>query len=868
MAKINGVYTSLSRGVSQQVPEHRLEGQHEAQINLLTDPVNGLARRHGARFIAEKVINRLGAVSVYGRLRDALRGLKVVDYNTEDNEYVVVYPSLGVPYEDPFVGSEDLILNAVSVFRKTPGPGVTDGAFIPVVLTTAQTRSFLAAGVSAVTQVGRLLLMATHSVVEQPAQTDDWAATANSRLATVWVRGGAYARTFKVTATLNGVVYEAQHTTPTASYPGTLNTTDIPYSDPNYTKLVNDRVNAYNSAVTAWIGSSGAAIQPPQIARALTEALNTAAGTPGLFFTNGAHIMIAYTGLDAISVDDGGDGTLLRAVHQTVKSADLVSDIHYSGKLVRVQAEAGTPAYYLKSTPVDGVSATGPMRWEEASRVSAPYMSSPVLLGTVHNDTMYIAESPAALRAALPGVLDDLPDFNPRLTGDQTTSPDPQFLNRKITYLSTFQDRLVVAAGSVVCMSETGNYFNFYRTSSLTVKDSDPVEVYALGAEDDTIRHSVIFDKSLLLFGDRRQYSIDGRVPVTSATTTVIQSSAVEDATDAPPVTVGDLVFFAKRREESSQLYQIEVGDVQDTSNSVDVGLQLSDYLAGRPMELLATSSPNLVLMRCYSAPTSVFVFRYMDVGRERVLDSWSRFDYGADFGEIFGMTLHDDQVLLFSHREARAGALGADGGYGWVAVDAQPLLSSTSAVPYLDSWRPLSKLTGGEASRSWWNQPWLSAAVTKNSPYWLYGSRNAPTALASLQVDFPDLRGTDVVAGLEYPSGMILTSPFRRDSKGAPLPGRLTVNHVSVAVKNSGKFRYSVLVDDFPTAEQEVTIRKVGVATNLVGRQPVVTGTVPVFVGRNARDYRLQLSSVDWQPLTFTTIEWTGQWFSNTPRA
>ena len=37
MAKISGSYQSLSRGVSQQVPEARLDGQHPEQVNMISD---------------------------------------------------------------------------------------------------------------------------------------------------------------------------------------------------------------------------------------------------------------------------------------------------------------------------------------------------------------------------------------------------------------------------------------------------------------------------------------------------------------------------------------------------------------------------------------------------------------------------------------------------------------------------------------------------------------------------------------------------------------------------------------------------------------------------------------------------------------
>ena len=265
-------------------------------------------------------------------------------------------------------------------------------------------------------------------------------------------------------------------------------------------------------------------------------------------------------------MDDGGDSTLMRVVHQTVKSADLLSDYHYEGKVVQVQAESGGPAYYVKATVLPQAGGFGSVRWEETARVAMPPATFPFLIGTMGvTGTFYLADSPAALRLLLPELQGVLPDLDVRHVGDAETSPLPHWWGRPVSYLGTFQDRLVVGSGAVVAMSETSSYFNFFRKSSLTVTDTDPVEVYALGAEEDTIRHSVIFDKSLLLFGDKQQYSIDGRIPVTPATTTVIQSSAVSNTTACAPVAVGDFVFFAKSREGSVKLYQITLGDTTDT---------------------------------------------------------------------------------------------------------------------------------------------------------------------------------------------------------------------------------------------------------------------------------------------------------------
>lgn len=875
MAKISGSYQSLSRGVSQQVPEARLDGQHSEQVNMISDPVSGLARRHGAKFAHERLLTNQVPIPTSGPTRDCLRAFKTFDFTIDGKEYTLLYNSKKVEADPGYPGNTDFINDTVSCVEKTPRTDQTNlGGFTEVQMTVGA-KAAMSQGISAATQIGRYILLApTFAVAQQPA-VDSWLSIDNRRKAVIWIRGGAYSRKFKVTTTLDGSVFTGEFTTPSASYPGVLDTSDIPYGDPEYTKKVNDRVNAYNSAVTAWIGTAGAQTQPPYIAAQLAANLNANTGNQSIFAADGAHIYVNWPGLSAVTGDDGGDGTLLRVCHMTVKSAELVTDAHYNGKTVQVQASEGEPAYYLKAVAVDGVSGIGQVRWEEAPRITMPAANSMFLFGTIKQPgyQLQIAESPAALRA-LTGADASLPDIGVRAVGDDESSPTPHFWGKAITYLGTFQDRLVVAAGAVVSMSETSNYLNFFRSSTLTVKDSDPVEVFALGAENDTIRHSVIFDKSLLLFGDKQQYSIDGRIPVTPATTTVIQSSAVKGANDAKPVAIGDLVFYGKRRENTSQLYQVEIGDVQDTSNAGDVGLQLSDYLPGSPVEVVATPAPNLVLMRCSGAPRSIFVFRYIDRQRERLMDSWSRFDYGPEFGEIMGMSTYADRLVLFTHREATVNGEylpGVSGGYSWLAVDTQSLMSGLSEYPYLDSWRSWNAFVGAGANpqRQWHNQPFLSVAATKASPFWLYGQTPAADAVEALVKDFPTLQAKDVVVGLQFPSFVALTSPFRRDSKDIALTvGRLTVNKLDITYRDTGGFYADVVTTMGTQRVLSFNGRQMGSPTNLVGVQPVSTGATPCFIGRDSRQYTIYLGANDWQPFTLTSIGWTGQWFYNAQRA
>lgn len=51
MSVYEGVYKSLIQGVSQQTPQEREDGQLGAQLNMLSDPVTGLRRRGGVKYL-------------------------------------------------------------------------------------------------------------------------------------------------------------------------------------------------------------------------------------------------------------------------------------------------------------------------------------------------------------------------------------------------------------------------------------------------------------------------------------------------------------------------------------------------------------------------------------------------------------------------------------------------------------------------------------------------------------------------------------------------------------------------------------------------------------------------------------------------
>lgn len=848
MAKVSGSIASVVRGVSQQIPEQRVDGQHTEQINMMSDPVTGLARRRGTVMELEQP---LFAGTAAAALADH-RQMRTRDFTVGSKQYTLMYRKGERP-----AGSSLLGLYCYNRTDRTYVPVVTPGADTAVA-------GMLAAGVSAITQVGRYVLMASRTHAAQGTPVDLYNPTSNSRFAAIWIRGGAYSRTFTVTVERSaGGPITATYMTPSSSFPGALDTSSIAASDPEYQKKVNDITNAYNTAVTQWIGTSAAAIQPSAIAEQLRLAL-VAAGATGVTRQD-AHLLFDNTTLTGLTITDNGDGSLVRAVHQQIADLNQVTNMHQIGKIVKVQPADDSPAFYLVARArVPGATGYGQVVWEEGTATSfTPGIW--FMLGTVEGGNFHVASTPALL-AASTGLT--VPPFNERLVGDAETNKAPYFIGRTITFLGTMQDRLVVGSGAVLSMSKIGDYFNFFRTSVLTVLDDDPAEVYALGGEDDIIRHSVILDKSLLTFGDQRQYSVNGRVPVTPKTTSVIQASAHINAADAEPVAVGDLVFYLQNSDGYSRLYQMETGDLDDTTRSSDVSNQLNTYMPGRPRNVLATTSPSMLLVQTEEAPRTVYTFRYLDIqgGRQRIQDAWSKWTFAPECGDLLGMSYFQGQVLLFWSRTATdaSGTLRT-----YLVVDRLSLLSNRASTPFLDSLRPYTAVMSGAPTRALHGDTPNAASAYDSTVYsYLQGERELDRVTEML-TEFPTIGTNGLWTGFQFPAGFTVTNPRIRDRNDvAIVAGRLTVTRMDISYRETTGIKATIETE---YGDNQVALdfngRVLGASNNLLDEQPLSTGSVPVFIGREVREFDLTIEAKDWLPMTVTGLEWTGQFFYNPRR-
>ncbi len=850
MTKVTGSYESIIRGVSEQVPQDRFVGQHWAQDNMVSDPVRGLSRRHGSLMLREK---KMTGVNITPATLSDAANYKEFSFTINSVEYSLMYR--------PGPKPSGSTMSSLVCIRKS------DGFILDVVVPAGEASlvtSLLDGGLSAVGNIAKYLLLAPQNTPAQVTVLDQVVDGLLSDWAVGWIRQGAYSRTYRITVRKDsGATFVGTYTTPSSYYQGVLNTSDIPSTATDYQKQVNDRVYAYQSAVNQWIGTAAAAIQPQNIASKLADSLVAAGYAVGAgVAAYGSHIIL--TDAVSVEVDDGGDGSFFKGIAREVQSAADLSPIHCTQKYVRIRpkGDSGSGTYYVKAVAKDGVDGT-PGTFKEVIWVEAEGVRRTpgfvVMLAQIIGNTLYVASNQTQL-ASVTGDTNQIPwAFSE--AGDLDSQPTPAFFGKAISYIGNFQDRLMLVSGSTINLSKSGDYFNFFRKSALTIADDDPVEMFALGSEGDTITDATMIDRSLILFGRQYQYAMDGRNAMSPKTAFIAIQSAHEDANGCPPVAGGNYIFFSQLRSRRLTIQQMQTGDYADSFRAFDISTQLDGYLNGTPRQILAMTSPSWLAVRTRELTNGFYVFSYLDSAdqSQRLLDSWSKWTFNSALGQLVGITTNDGDIYSVTLRK------GIDGTY--LVLDRFIRDAGKSDYPHLDSMRPWND--GGNTGTirpGWATEAQASIAYNRLAgDKFLLGQ-----PLADYQKLFDASVGTShayAMMGSNYESSMEPTAPYMRDQKDkAILDGRLTLTALQVTLADSAAMRAYLRGYSAPVADEQRILdwiyRPAGEwVLNTQQVAPVIS--VPVHVLKEIREFRLRLASRNWLPLTLTSFEWSGQFFT-----
>jgi len=226
-------------------------------------------------------------------------------------------------------------------------------------------------------------------------------------------------------------------------------------------------------------------------------------------------------------------------------------------------------------------------------------------------------------------------EWSTKFVGDDDSNPSPTFVSGdSIKDIFFFKNRLGFITPRTVIMSEVGNYGNFFRTTVVTVLDSDRIDTTVDTTKAIELEYATYLEDSLMLFSDKAQFKIEGGAILSPKSIQASQTSAYEINKDVRPIFMNDKVFFCAKRGNYSAIMQYHIFGDGRISEAVDISSHIDKYIPQDVKTLSGSSINNMLFITVESAPDTIFVYKYLDSGEDRIQSAWFKWEYN---GELYG---------------------------------------------------------------------------------------------------------------------------------------------------------------------------------------------------------------------------------------
>ena len=221
------------------------------------------------------------------------------------------------------------------------------------------------------------------------------------------------------------------------------------------------------------------------------------------------------------------------------------------------------------------------------------------------------------------------PEFASRTVGDETTSPDPTFVGRKINDIFFYRNRLGFLSDENVIFSKAGKFFTFWATTVTTAVDDDMIDLAVSHNKVSILKYAVPFNEQLVLFSDQSQFTLDAEEVLSAKTVSINQTTEYEIDDGVKPIGLGQNIYFGISRGSFAGVREYYVNADTEIKDALDTTVNLPRYISGDLNGLKGSSSENTLFAFASGERNSLFVYKYyFDAGTKALQRSWSKYKF------------------------------------------------------------------------------------------------------------------------------------------------------------------------------------------------------------------------------------------------
>ena len=573
-----------------------------------------------------------------------------------------------------------------------------------------------------------------------------------------------------------------------------------------------------------------------------------------------------------LSVRDEGDAEGIRVIKQQVQTFGELPRTAKQDMLMEVKGNADNDwsSFWVKYDGNDGED--GVTTWSETV---GPGVTVDLDLATMPYVLTRNASGTFTIRKG---------HWSEQLVGDETTNAPPSFVGEYINNIFFTEGRLGLLAGENVILSASQSagdgIFNFWRTSVTSLLDSDPIDVSTTHTKVSIMRHAVPYQEQLLLFSDQTQFRLTKGQILSPKTVGIEVLTEYESSREAPPVAVGNFVFFVVEKSDYASIREYFVSNENERNDAREISAHVPEYLPSGITIVEGTSNEDLILIHAPSDADTIYVYKYFWSGNQKVQSSFSKWTF-PDVTKVIGYNFFESVLYVLFRRadglflermELDQGAQDDSGLSGSLSLDRKVVTTDSNVS---ESYSAGTGKTTYTVSDITWTTAAVAVAIAGNTTEYPPGfeAPNEESAGTSDVVLDGDSTAEEFLFGIPYEKTYEFSEIHVKASgdRGSQVPvaeGRLQLQRIKIVYEDTGYFKVQVIQEGrADTKEYEYTGRNLGTDENLVNALPLQSGVFSVPLQSKNDRVRIKMTTTSPMPFRILSADWTGNWHARGKR-
>jgi hypothetical protein len=241
----------------------------------------------------------------------------------------------------------------------------------------------------------------------------------------------------------------------------------------------------------------------------------------------------------------------------------------------------------------------------------------------------------------------DTTNWGNRTAGDDDTNPAPTFVGSKINDIFFFKNRLGLLTDNSIIFSEADEYFNFWRTTVLSLLDSAPIDVGVSHTKVAILKHAVPFQEKLLIFSEGTQFVLRGQDLLTAKTVSITPATEYDASGRIKPIVLNNYVYFPFKRNTYTGLTEYYIDNDTAIFDAAEITAQVPTYVKSDIIAMAGTAVENVLAVVNNQNRKEIFIYKYFWQNKEKIQSAWQKFTLNRD---VVGLDFIESDLYILTN--------------------------------------------------------------------------------------------------------------------------------------------------------------------------------------------------------------------------